>query len=308
MSLDSNTLRIVYMGTPEFAVAPLQALHDSGFNIVGIVTVADKPAGRGRKLQQSPVKTKAIELGISILQPTNLKEERFVSQLRALNADLFVVVAFRMLPEQVWMLPRLGTFNLHGSLLPKYRGAAPLHWAVINGERQTGLTTFLLDKMIDTGGILLQQTIDIEENMTTGELHDALLPIGASMVVDTVQGLMSNELSPTKQLELHATHAPKLNKENSELDFRRSPQELINQIHGLNPFPGAHYSGYKFLKALRCDEHFETNFPQLSVREKHLFLDYPNGSIEIIEIKPSGKRNMSGKDFANGLNEPFLSL
>ena len=154
----------------------------------------------------------------------------------------------------------------------------------------------------------MQQTIDIVENMTTGELHDALLPIGASMVVETVQGLMRNELRPTRQVEHYATHAPKLNKENSELDFRRSPQELINQIHGLNPFPGAHYSGYKFLKALRCVEHFETDIPQLSVREKHLFLDYPNGSIEIIEIKPSGKRNMSGKDFANGLNEPFSSL
>ena len=146
MSLDSNTPRIVYMGTPEFAVAPLQSLYYSGVNIVGIVTVADKQAGRGRKLQQSPVKTKAIELGISILQPTNLKEEDFINDLRALNADLFVVVAFRMLPEQVWMMPRLGTFNLHGSLLPKYRGAAPIHWAVINGEQQTGLTTFLLDK------------------------------------------------------------------------------------------------------------------------------------------------------------------
>jgi len=308
MSLDSNTPRIVYMGTPEFAVAPLQSLYDSGFNIVGIVTVADKQAGRGRKLQQSPVKTKAIELGISILQPTNLKEEDFINDLRALNADLFVVVAFRMLPEQVWMMPRLGTFNLHGSLLPKYRGAAPIHWAVINGEQQTGLTTFLLDKKIDTGGILLQRTIDITKNMTTGELHDALLPLGASMVVETVQGLMSGQLKPAEQLDRFATHAPKLNKENSKLDFNRSPQELVNQIHGLNPYPGAHYSGYKFLKARKCDEYFENDLPKLSVREKHLFLDYAKGSIEIVEIKPSGKRNMSGKDFANGLNEAILAL
>ena len=199
MSSRTNT-RIVYMGTPEFAVPPLEALIEAGYTIPAVITVADKPAGRGRKLRESAIKVCAVRNGLMVLQPTNLKDEDFVTELRSLNADLFIVVAFRMLPEIVWSMPALGTFNLHGSLLPKYRGAAPIHWAIINGDRSTGLTTFLLDKKIDTGGTLLQIEHPIKDGMTTGELHNELMSLGPELVLNTVEGLVNGMISPKARI------------------------------------------------------------------------------------------------------------
>jgi methionyl-tRNA formyltransferase len=290
------------MGTPEFAVPPLQALVKAGYNIKAVVTVADKPSGRGRKLTSSAVKKAALDLRIPVLQPTSLKDEGFLRELDALQADLFVVVAFRMLPKQVWSRPRLGTFNLHGSLLPQLRGAAPIHWAVINGLKETGLTTFLIDEKIDTGNILLQEKLTIDAHWTTGELHDALLPIGAQLVVNTVKGLTVGSLTPQAQDDSEATHAPKLNKDNTRLDFTLDPNSLVQFVKGLCPFPGAYYGEFKFLGASSCEKLYPSSQPLLRVRDKRLFLDYELGSIEITQIKPAGKRSMSSADYINGLN------
>ncbi|MCH1401294.1 MAG: methionyl-tRNA formyltransferase [Schleiferiaceae bacterium] len=290
------------MGTPEFAVPSLQALASAGYNIKAVVTLADKPSGRGRKLTSSAVKKAALDLGLPVLQPTSLKDEGFLEELDALQADLFVVVAFRMLPKQVWSKPRLGTFNLHGSLLPQLRGAAPIHWAVINGLKETGLTTFLIDEQIDTGNILLQERLTIDSNWTTGELHDALLPIGAQLVVDTVNGLIAGALTPQAQDDSEATHAPKLNKDNTRLDFTLDPNSLVQFVRGLCPFPGAYYGEFKFLGASSCEKLNHSLQPMLRVRDKHLFLDYKLGSIEITQIKPAGKRSMSSADYINGMN------
>ena len=307
MSSRNNT-RIVYMGTPEFAVPPLEELVEAGYSIPAVITVADKPAGRGRKLKESAVKTCALKHGLKVLQPTNLKDPAFVQELKSLEADIFVVVAFRMLPEMVWSMPPLGTFNLHGSLLPKFRGAAPIHWAIINGEKVSGLTTFLLDKRIDTGGTLLQIEHPITSGMTTGELHDELMSLGPDLVIRTVKGLVEGTLRPKSQNEELATHAPKLNKENSRLNFSKHPLSLVQQILGLNPFPGAYYGEFKFLNAQVCSRSNPSNQPVLSVINRRLYLDYPLGSIEIIEIKPNGKKKMDAKSFINGLKVALLPL
>ena len=296
------------MGTPGFAVPPLHALVSAGFNVKAVVTAADKPSGRGRKINPSAVKQAAMSLGIPVLQPTTLQDEGFLEDLDALQADLFVVVAFRMLPKKVWEKPRLGTFNLHGSLLPQLRGAAPIHWAVINGLKETGLTTFLIDEQIDTGKILLQEKLTIQPQWTTGELHDALLPIGAQLVVDTAKGLAERSLSSRKQNNEDATHAPKLTKENTRLDFRLSPAALVQLIKGLNPSPAAYYGEIKFIEASLCDEQNPSVDPMLRVENRRLFLDYALGSIEIKRIKPAGKRSMSSSDYINGLNSSEILL
>lgn len=303
-----DNISIVYMGTPEFAVPPLQALVSAGYNVKAVVTVADKPSGRGRKLTPSAVKQASLELGIPVLQPTSLKDEAFLEELDALEADLFVVVAFRMLPKEVWGKPRLGTFNLHGSLLPQLRGAAPIHWAVINGLKETGLTTFLIDEQIDTGNILLQERLAIKPHWTTGQLHDALLPIGAQLVVNTVKGLAQGSLTPQAQNDEEATHAPKLTKDNTRLDFTLVPASLVQLIKGLCPFPSAYYGEIKFLDAALCEQQHPSVDAKLRIREKQLFLDYALGSIQITQLKPAGKRAMSSSDYINGLNNPEILL
>ena len=296
------------MGTPEFAVPPLKALVGAGYNVKAVVTVADKPSGRGRKLTPSAVKQASLDLGIPVLQPTSLKDEEFLKELDALQADLFVVVAFRMLPKEVWGRPKLGTFNLHGSLLHQLRGAAPIHWAIINGLKETGLTTFLIDEQIDTGNILLQERLTIEPHWNTGELHDVLLPVGAQLVVDTVRGLATGSLTPQAQNDQEATHAPKLTKDNTRLDFTLPPASLVQLIKGLCPFPSAYYGVYKFLDAALCEQQNPSLEPLLRVSQKHLFLDYALGSIEITKIKPAGKRDMSSSDYINGLNSTKILL
>ena len=296
------------MGTPEFAVPPLEALVKTGYTIPAVITVADKPAGRGRKLKESAVKVCALKHGLKVMQPTNLKDPTFIQDLESLEADIFVVVAFRMLPEMVWSMPPLGTFNLHGSLLPKFRGAAPIHWAIINGENVSGLTTFLLDKRIDTGGTLLQVEHPIFSGMTTGELHDELMSLGPDLVIKTVEGLVEGTLIPISQNNEHATHAPKLNKENSRLDFSKNPMNLVQQVLGLNPFPAAYYGEFKFLNAQVCSRSNPSDEPVLCVTNRRLYLDYPLGSIEITEIKPNGKKRMDAKSFINGLKVAVLPL
>lgn len=308
MRSESNNPRIVYMGTPEFAVPPLKALIKEGYEIVGVVTVADKPAGRGRKLKESAVKKCARKHDLNVLQPLNLKSDEFITALKALNADLFIVVAFRMLPEAVWSIPQSGTFNLHGSLLPKYRGAAPIHWAIINGETKSGLTTFLLDQKIDTGGILLQIEQNIQPGSTSGTLYKELMALGPDLVLRTAKGLLDGNLKPVSQNENNVSHAPKLNTDNTKLDLTKNPDELVQQILGLNPTPKAHYGGYKFLLARQTEEQNFSNKPVLSVRGRQLFLDYSLGSVEIFEIQPNGKKIMQAESFINGLKVAILPL
>ncbi len=240
--MTGKDLRIVFMGTPDFAVASLQALVENGYQVVGVITAPDKPAGRGRQLQESAVKKYASGKGLYIMQPEKLKNPEFISELESLKADLQVVVAFRMLPEVVWRMPRLGTFNLHGSLLPQYRGAAPLNWAVINGEKETGVTTFLLSHEIDTGAILFREKIAIGENDTVGDIHDRLMGIGAELVVKTVDALAGGDYSPIDQNEVESgalKPAPKIFKEDCRIDWSKSGHKVRNLIRGLSPYPTA---------------------------------------------------------------------
>ncbi len=244
MKKEGKTLRIVFMGTPDFAVASLEALTAAGYHIVGVVTAPDKPAGRGKKLQAPAVKKFALSKGLKVLQPPRLKDPAFLEELRALKADLQVVVAFRMLPEAVWNMPPLGTINLHASLLPQYRGAAPIHHAIINGEKETGLTTFLLRHEIDTGNILLQRKLDIGPEETVGELHDRMMVLGGQLLVETIERLRQGNIRPVDQRRLVRPDtvlkpAPKIFKEDCRIDWNNDPDTVHNFIRGLSPFPGA---------------------------------------------------------------------
>lgn len=233
-------LRIVFMGTPDFAVASLKALIDNGYKVVGVITAPDKPAGRGQKLQQSAVKVYAVQNGLHILQPTNLKDESFLNELRSLNANLQVVVAFRMLPEVVWRMPEYGTFNLHASLLPQYRGAAPIHWAIINGETQTGVTTFFIDEKIDTGAIIASKKVSIASDATVGMLHDELMTIGSELVLETVDLIKNDAVTTSIQQSSEALKtAYKLHKDNCKIDWQCDIDAVYNKIRGLNPLPSA---------------------------------------------------------------------
>ena len=238
-------LRILFMGTPEFAVASLNILVENNYSIVGVITAPDKPAGRGKKLRQSAIKEYALEHNLNILQPTNLKNPEFISQLKALQADLQIVVAFRMLPEIIWAMPELGTFNLHASLLPQYRGAAPINWAIINGENKTGVTTFFLDKEIDTGHIISSESTDILTTETAGDIHDRLMGLGSQLVLKTTQAISKGEIKTTSQKEILTSetkikHAPKLNKENCRINWDDNGENIYNLIRGLSPYPAAY--------------------------------------------------------------------
>lgn len=232
-------LRIVFMGTPDFAVATLDALIKAKFNVVGVVTSPDKPAGRGQKKQQSPAKKYALDHNLPILQPGNLKSEEFLDQLKSLNANLQIVVAFRMLPKEVWKLPAYGTFNLHASLLPNYRGAAPINWAIINGETKTGVTTFFIDEKIDTGNIILQEEVNIGEHEILGELHDKLMEVGSKLVIKTVQQIEKGNVKTVKQHEIEEKVAPKIYNETCKINWNDSLTNTYNLIRGLNPYPAA---------------------------------------------------------------------
>lgn len=307
------SLRIVFMGTPEFAVASLDALIKAGYNIVGVVTAPDKPAGRGMKMNESAVKKYATEHGLKVLQPEKLRNPDFLEELKSLNADLQVVVAFRMLPEVVWNMPRMGTINLHGSLLPQYRGAAPINWAVMNGETSTGVTTFKLKQEIDTGNLLLQESFPIGEDENAGEVHDRMKDIGAQLLVKTVKGLVEGTLKETPQSPLASSdgsetelkHAPKIFAETCKIDFSKSVDEVHNLVRGLSPFPGAFtYLDGKMIKILKGKKEItERKPPQGQIEsDNKTFLKFPcaDGYIHVLEIQLEGKRRMKIEEFLRG--------
>ncbi len=236
----NRDLRIVFMGTPDFAVTILKTLVDNNYNIVGVITAPDKPAGRGRKLNESAVKKYAVSQNLHIMQPKNLKAESFVNELETLNVNLQVVVAFRMLPKIVWQMPKYGTFNLHASLLPNYRGAAPINWAIINGETKTGVSTFFIDEKIDTGEMILQESIDIDKNETAGSLHDKLMHLGSDLVLKTVELIKDGKVTTTPQPEnVTIKTAYKLNNDNCKIDWTETIDNIFNKVRGLNPYPSA---------------------------------------------------------------------
>jgi methionyl-tRNA formyltransferase len=302
-------LRIIFMGTPEFAVASLDALINAGCTIVGVVTAPDKPAGRGMKMTESAVKKYAIEKQIHILQPEKLKNPEFIAALQALKADLQIVVAFRMLPEIVWNMPPQGTINLHGSLLPQYRGAAPIHWAVINGEKETGVTTFKLQHAIDTGDILLQKSFQIGPDETTGEVHDKMKEIGATVLVETVRGIAEKALKETQQSSLineaDLKHAPKLYTENCIVNWNQPIDMIHNFIRGLSPFPGAISKlDDKILKIYRSKKEYstkkETPGSVFSDGKQFLKIAAEDGYIHLLDIQLEGKKRMLIEDFLRG--------
>lgn len=309
-------LRIVFMGTPAFAVESLRQLVASDHQVVGVITAPDRPAGRGRKLQQSAVKQFALEATIPVLQPTNLKDDTFNSELKALQGDLFVVVAFRMLPESVWRLPKYGTFNLHASLLPQYRGAAPINWAIIHGETETGVTTFFIDEKIDTGAVIFQEKITIDITDTAGSLHDKLMTMGSVLVLQTVHAIAEDKIRTTIQPKSEGLKtAYKLNNNNTKIDWEAAPTKIINLIRGLNPYPGA----WCYLEDENRQERikiYEADFsPELHKEEtgliladkKSLKIAIPTGVIYIREIQLPGKRKMKTTSLLNGYLFPKKS-
>ncbi len=316
--MQGKELRIVFMGTPDFAVASLKALVDGGYNIVGVITAPDKPAGRGKKLHESAVKKYSIKNGLNVLQPEKLKNPEFLNELKLLQADLQVIVAFRMLPEVVWNMPKLGTFNLHGSLLPQYRGAAPLNWAVINGETKTGVTTFLLNHKIDTGKIIFKREITIGENDTVGDIHDGLMEIGAKLVVETVDALASGNYEAVPQLEIMDTieikHAPKIFKEDCKIDWTKDCETIRNLIRGLSPYPTAwsklvhRDSGKdiptKLFFAKRGDS-IEKAEPGTLKTDGKTFVNVAceDGWLQITDIQIAGKKRMKVEDFLRGFQQ-----
>lgn len=297
-------MRIVFMGTPDFAVPSLEILLDHGYDVAAVVTMPDRPGGRMGVLE-SAVKKCAVARGIPLLQPEKLKNPDFLEQLRAFKADLQIVVAFRMLPEVVWNMPPAGTMNLHGSLLPKYRGAAPINWAVIRGEAETGVTTFLLKHEIDTGDLLYQVPVPIGENDTAGDLHDRMMLVGAELVLKSVRALESGEVRPFAQDASLASHAPKIFTETCEIDFQMPARNVHNFIRGLSPYPGAwtHLDG-KLLKILRSEQ--DTHAPAMppgsftSDGKDLLWVGTSDGSIRVLELQMEGKRRMNVAEFLRG--------
>ncbi len=302
-----SALRIVFMGTPDFAVSSLRILCQNGYNVVGVITATDKYGGRGgKKLIQSAVKTYALEEGLTILQPKNLKAPSFIEELKALRADLQIVVAFRMLPEVVWNMPEHGTYNLHGSLLPRYRGAAPIHWSVINGDTETGVTSFKLKHKIDTGDLLFQEKIPIGKTETTGDIYDKLKELGATVILKTVKAIDAGDIHLLPQDDSLISKAPKLDRENTLIDFRRNTNEVLNQIRGLNPFPLAwttlDFKETKILKAEKAEDVVYPYFPGTIVSDQKRFLHYctVDGAISILQLKMQGKKAMDIQSFLNG--------
>lgn len=301
-------LRIVFMGTPDFAVATLDAIIKANYKVVGVITAPDKPAGRGQKLQESAVKKYAQENNLKILQPTNLKNEDFLSELKSLNANLQVIVAFRMLPNVVWKMPKYGTFNLHASLLPSYRGAAPINWAIINGETKTGVTTFFIDEKIDTGNIILQEKVSIEENETVGELHDTLMMVGSNLVVKTLHLIKYDKVITTKQPEIEEKAAPKIYPETCKIKWDASVQTIYNLIRGLNPYPAAWTllnNNGEAIKVKIFDikkEIINHSFKPGSIisSKNELKIAAKDGFILIESLQLAGKKKMDVKSLLNG--------
>jgi methionyl-tRNA formyltransferase len=308
-------LRIVFMGTPEFAVASLDILVQNNYNIVGVITVPDKPAGRGQQLQQSAIKKYALEKGLNILQPEKLKAEEFLNELRSLKADLQIVVAFRMLPEVVWKMPRLGTFNLHGSLLPQYRGAAPINWAVMNGDKETGVSTFFLQHEIDTGKIIFREKTVIGDDESAGEIHDRLMIIGASLVLKTVKAIENNNYPQTDQSEFIAKgeqekHAPKIFKEDCRINWQDPMKKIHDHIRGLSPYPAAFtelistddktYSIKIFKTETERSDHTETIGSVHTDSKTYIKVAVKDGFINITDLQLPGKKRLAVSELLRG--------
>ena len=310
-------LRIVFLGTPEFAVASLDALVKGGYNVVAVVTMPDKPAGRGHKMLTSAVKDYAVEHGLPVLQPEKLKDEVFIEQLRSYHADLQIVVAFRMLPEVVWNMPRLGTFNLHGSLLPQYRGAAPINWAIINGETKTGVTTFFLKQEIDTGNIIMQRETPITDDDTVGTVYDRLMGIGAELVIDTVEQILSGDVKAMPQDNIAAEDlrpAPKIFHDTCRIDFSQTAKQIRDFVRGLSPYPCAWTDliigekRFDGCKIYTVETHYDMQIattsdevPRAHIINHKLFVPCKDGCVEIVDMQLPGKKRLSARDIINGL-------
>lgn len=314
--MEKKDLRIVYMGTPDFAVESLRALVEGGYNVVGVITMPDKPVGRhGSVLQASPVKEYALSQNLPVLQPEKLKDEAFISELRALNADLQIVVAFRMLPEVVWDMPRFGTFNLHASLLPQYRGAAPINWAVINGDTETGVTTFFLTHEIDTGKIIRQKHLPIADTDNVGMVHDALMTIGAGLVTETVDLLLSGKVDAIPQEEfikdvIELRPAPKIFKDTCRIDWNQPLKKIYDFIRGLSPYPAAWTElvavdgSRQALKVYQAEKHPASHNQAvgtiLTDAKSYIDIVVEDGYIRLVDLQLAGKKRMGVKDFLNG--------
>lgn len=311
--MDKQSLRIIYMGTPDFAVESLRALVEGGYNVVAVVTMPDKPAGRGHQLQYSAVKQYALSVGLPLLQPERLRDEDFLTELRSYNADLQIVVAFRMLPEVVWNMPRLGTFNLHASLLPQYRGAAPINWAVMNGDTQTGATTFMLQHEIDTGNIILQESIDITIDENVGSVHDRLMTIGATLVTRTVDLIIDSEnkgveLPTTQQQESsNLRPAPKIFKETCMIDFSWTAERIRNHVRGLSPYPAAWIanmpSSHPLADVLKGAKVYQVAITQVPEQKGHIIVPCADGYVDILELQLPGKKRMMASALLNGIKK-----
>jgi len=304
-------LRIVFMGTPEFAVGILDTIVKNNFEVVGVITAADKPAGRGQKLKYSAVKEYALENNLRLLQPTNLKDEAFLEELKNLNANLQVVVAFRMLPKAVWEMPKLGTFNLHASLLPNYRGAAPINWAIINGETKTGVTTFFIDDKIDTGATILSKEVEISSEESAGVLHDTLINLGSEAVVETLNLIEIGKAQPKVQIDSDDIKtAYKLNKENCKIDWNKSGKEIHNLIRGLSPYPAAwtffkdkdQEWNVKIYEAKFTSENHSETPGKIITTKKEMKVATKDGYIEIVQLQFPGKKNLKTAELLNGIS------
>lgn len=298
------------MGTPEFAVGILDTIIKNNYDVVGVITAADKPAGRGQKIKYSAVKEYALENNLTLLQPTNLKDETFLAELKALNANLQIVVAFRMLPKVVWEMPALGTFNLHASLLPNYRGAAPINWAIINGETKTGVTTFFIDDKIDTGAMILNSEIAIEPQENAGQLHDRLMHLGSTTVIDTLQVIEKGNVTTTIQEDdAEIKTAYKLNKENCKIDWTKSGEEINNLIRGLSPYPAAwcflkdkdEELSIKIYEAKLVPEAHSFEIGCLISSKKEIKIAVNNGFIQLLSLQLPGKKRMQVAELLNGI-------
>jgi len=307
--LEKKDLKIVFLGTPEFAVESLDRLVKDGYNVAAAITMPDKPAGRGHKMFESPVKLYAVEHGIPVLQPANLKDEAFLHELRAIDADLFIVIAFRMLPMAVWQMPRLGTFNLHASLLPRYRGAAPINWAIINGDKRTGVTTFFLKHEIDTGDILRQESVDILPEDNVGSLHDKLMRLGAELTIDTVEHIIAGDLKPMPQDQLTSgiepTPAPKIFRDTCRIDWTAPAENVHNLVRGLSPYPAAWTeiddTQFKIFETRVADEKKGLAPGQTICERDKMYVGCGDGNaIEILSLQPQGKKRMPAADYLRG--------
>lgn len=303
-------LRIVFMGTPDFAVGILDTIYQNNYEIVGVITAPDKPAGRGQKVSTSAVKEYAVSKNLRLLQPTNLKAEDFLDELKSLDANLQVVVAFRMLPEVVWKMPKLGTFNLHASLLPQYRGAAPINWAIINGETKTGVTTFFIDDKIDTGAMILSKETSIGANESAGELHDRLMQLGSETVIETLQLIEKGEATTTIQTENPAIKtAYKLNKDNCKIDWSQSGTAIFNLIRGLSPYPAAwtyikdgenEWNVKIYAASFEEKEHIDA-VGKVSTTKKEIFITTKDGVLKVTSLQFPGKKRMLAHELLNGI-------